>query len=263
MFVLTDMTDMTRIISFANHKGGVGKTTSTHSIGVALGKAGKKVLLIDLDPQANMTDSAGVTEADNDIYDALTGKVEDIPIVQLYENVWLTPSSIDLASAEMELSAEMGREYILKGLIEPYADNFDFILIDCPPSLGLLTTNALTASTDVFIPLQAQFLAMKGLDKLIKVVEIIKARLNPDLNISGVIITQYNSRTSLNRDVFDYVKQKFPQSAFITPIRNNVTLAESPSSGSDIFAYDKNSNGAKDYLALTEEILARFEPVTV
>lgn len=254
---------MTRIISFANHKGGVGKTTTTHSTGIALGRTGKKVLLIDFDPQANMSDSAGVGDEEYDIYHALTNKIQDLPMVQLYDNVWLTPSSIDLASAEQELSSEMGREYFLRTLLERHKDQFDFILIDCPPSLGLLTTNALTASTDVFIPIQAQFLAMKGLDKLLKVVDIIKNRLNPNLKVSGVLVTQYNSRTSLNKNVYDFVHNKFPEIAFKTAIRNNISLAESPSKGSDIFAYDAKSNGAKDYLALTEEILSRYEPVTV
>lgn len=252
---------MTHIISLANHKGGVGKTTSTHSIGVALGKTGRKVLLIDFDPQGNMSDSAGVKEPEHDIYHILTNKIEALPTVRLYDNVDIVPASIDLASAEQELSSEMGREYFLKTLLERHAKTYDFVLIDCPPSLGLLTTNALTASTDVFIPIQAQFLAMKGLDKLLKVVEIIKKRLNPSLKVSGVIVTQYNSHISLNKQVYEYVHQKFPKTAFVTAIRNNITLAESPSTGSDIFAYDAKSNGAKDYLTLTEEIISRFETV--
>jgi len=254
---------MTKIISFANHKGGVGKTTTTHSVGIALGRAGRKVLLIDFDPQANMTESAGIEDQEYDIYHSITNKISDLVQVQLYENVWLTPSSIDLASAEQELSSEMGREYFLKTILERVKDNYDYILIDCPPSLGLLTTNALTASTDVFIPIQAQYLAMKGLDKLLQVVNIIRNRLNPDIKVSGVLVTQFNSRTSLNKNVYDFVHNKFPDIAFKTAIRNNISLAESPSNGSDIFAYDKRSNGAKDYLALTEEVLSRFEPVTV
>lgn len=252
---------MTRIVAFANHKGGVGKTTSAHSIGIALGKAGRKVLLIDFDPQGNMSDSAGISEPEEDIYGALTNKVGELPRVVLYENVHLTPASIDLASAEQELSSEMGREYFLKTLLEGYKSAYDYILIDCPPSLGLLTTNALTAATDVFIPLQAQYLAMKGLDKLLKVVDIIKKRLNPELQVSGVLVTQYNSRISLNKDVYDFIQQKFPEQAFKTAIRTNITLAEAPSGGTDVFAYDAKSNGAKDYLALTEEILERFETV--
>jgi len=252
---------MTRIISFANHKGGVGKTTSTHSIGVALGKAGRKVLLVDFDPQANMSDSAGVQEPEYDIYHALTNKIDYLPIVELYENVSIVPSSIDLASAEQELSSEMGREYFLKTLFQAHAGDFGYVLIDCPPSLGLLTTNALTASTDVFIPIQAQFLAMKGLDKLLKVVDIIRNRLNPDIKLSGVLVTQFNKTISLNKDVYSYVQQKFPEVAFKTAIRTNITLAESPSVGTDVFAYDAKSNGAKDYLAVTEEILSRFETV--
>ncbi|MCL4162712.1 UNVERIFIED_CONTAM: hypothetical protein GTU68_023544, partial [Idotea baltica] len=213
---------MTHIISFANHKGGVGKTTSTHSIGVALGKAGKRVLLVDFDPQGNMSDSAGVHEPEHDVYEALTNKIDHLPIVKLYDNVDILPASIDLASAEQELSSEMGREYFLKTLLDAHKDEYDFILIDCPPSLGLLTTNALTASTDVFIPIQAQYLAMKGLDKLLKVVDIIKKRLNPTLKVSGVLITQYNSHISLNKNVYEFVQEKFPDTAFKTAIRSNI-----------------------------------------
>ena len=246
---------MSHVIAIANHKGGVGKTTSTQNIGVALSKEGLKVLLIDLDPQANLSDAFGYDEVGVGVYDALTEKT-GLPIIELSESLHLTPSNLDLSVAEIELSGKTGREYILKDLIDAVKGNYDYILIDCPPSLGLLTVNALTASTEVYIPLDAQYFSMKGLDKLIFVINQIKKRLNKGIDISGVFLTQFDSRIVLNRNVAEMIESSFPNKVFQTKIRNNITLAEAPIENKDIFSYAPSSNGAEDYRALAKEILA-------
>jgi len=249
---------MTRVIGFANHKGGVGKTCSTVNIGAALCKHGKHVLLIDLDPQANLTLSLGIKDNSKTIYGALRGghSLADA-IINVTDKLDVVPSTLDLSGAELELSAETGREFILKELISSLKKKYDYILIDCPPSLGLLTLNALTASDEVFIPLQAQFLATQGLAKLNDVIEKIKKRHNKQLTIGGVFLTQYDHRKVLNRDVAKVVANYFRDKVFKTKIRDNIALGEAPSSGLDIFRYAANSNGAADYLSLTKEILAR------
>lgn len=249
---------MTKIISFANHKGGVGKSTSAINIGTGLNRDKQRVLLIDLDPQANLSLGLGLKDANKGIYDALTGKVSlhDI-IVSIGEDFDLVPSSLSLCGAEIELSSESGREFILKELLEGIKSNYDFIIIDCPPSLGLLTLNALTASDEVYIPLQAQFLAMQGVSKLTEVISKIQKRLNPRLEIGGVFLTQYDKRKILNRDIGQAIENFFKTKVFKTKIRDNVALAECPASGKDIFSYAPKSAGALDYLSLTKEILAR------
>ena len=212
---------MSKTICISNHKGGVGKTTSTINIGAALCKQGKQVLLIDLDPQANLTQSLGVQEPERNIYGALIGQYKIDPIT-IKEGLDLVPSTLDLSGAEIELSGEAGREYILKELLEPLESDYDYILIDSPPSLGLLTINAFTACNVVLIPLQAQYLALQGLAKLKEVIEKIKKRLNKDLEIGGVFITQFDKRKVLNRNVAETVEAHFKDKVFKTRIRENI-----------------------------------------
>ena len=245
---------MSNIISISNHKGGVGKTTSAINIGAALSNLKNKVLLIDLDPQANLTQSLGISEdQEKNIYTSIRGDHKLEPI-EITKNLHLVPSTLDLSGAEVELSAETGREYILKELIDPIKSHYDYIIIDSPPSLGLLTINAFTASDQILIPLQAQYLALQGLSKLVEIVEKIKKRLNKDLIIRGVFVTQYDHRKVLNRNVFETIEEYFQDKVFKTKIRDNVALAEAPTQGLDIFRYSPKSNGAEDYLALSREI---------
>jgi chromosome partitioning protein len=248
---------MSKIISISNHKGGVGKTTSAINIGAGLNKLKKKVLLIDLDPQANLSQSLGVIEPERTIYGAIRGEYSLQPI-EILKGLDLIPSTLDLSGAEVEMSGEAGREYILKELIEPLKASYDFILIDSPPSLGLLTINSFTASDSILIPLQAQYLALQGLTKLIEVVDKIKRRLNKELEIGGVFITQYDKRKVLNRDVAETIKAHFKDEVFKTMIRDNIALAEAPANGLDIFRYSPKSYGAEDYLSLSKEILKKI-----
>lgn len=251
---------MSKIISFSNHKGGVGKTTSTVNIAVGLSRIlGKRVLVIDMDPQANLTQSLGVEgNHPHNIYGALTGSYALHPI-KVEENLYIIPSTLDLSGAEVELSAETGREFILRELLDNLKHQYDFILIDTPPSLGLLTVNALTASDYIYIPLQAQYLALQGLTKLLEVVERIRKRLNRHLSLGGVFLTQYDNRKVLNREIAQTIREHFKDKVFQTLIRDNVSLAEAPSTGKDIFAYSSRSNGAEDYLELCKEIVAKYE----
>jgi len=244
------------IFAISNHKGGVGKTTSTVNIGAGFALKGKKVLLIDLDPQANLTQSLGIKNPEISIYDNLRGEKNIIPI-EVKKNLYVLPSSLDLSAAEIELNAEPGREYILRDIISKIKDRFDYILIDCPPSLGLLTINALTASNHVIIPLQAEFLPLKGPVKLNDVIEKIKNRLNPALNIIAVFLTQYDHRKVLNRDVSEMIKDFYGDKMLESKISSNIALAEAPSQGKDIFLYNKNCKGATDYKQLCEELLEK------
>lgn len=247
---------MTTVISLSNHKGGVGKTTSAVNIGAGLsqGKSAKRVLLIDLDPQANLSQSLGITDPERTIYGSLLGEYPLTP-VEVTPKLHVIPSTLDLSGAEIELSSEAGREFILRELIEPLKKDYDFILIDCPPSLGLLTVNALTSSDKVFIPLQTQYLALQGLTKLIEVMDKIKKRLNKKLDLGGVILTQYDGRKTLNKDVADSIETHFKGKVFKTRIRDNVSLAEAPSQRKDIFSYSPKSMGAEDYYELCKEII--------
>ena len=247
---------MVKIIAVANHKGGVGKTTSVANIGAALARRGKRTLLIDLDAQQNLTffflkDEESIEVS---VYDALTGNAA-LPVLQVRENLYLTPSSIDLARAELDLSGRIAREFILQKLLQPIAKDYDFILLDCPPSLGVVTYNALVACTDLYITLTAEALPYKGLTMLEEVVEELKG-LNSGLSISGVFITRYNNR-SLNNMVVEQIRERYGSKVFSTKIRENIAVAEAPLEGLDIFAYAPESNGAKDYESLTEEILSR------
>jgi chromosome partitioning protein len=242
------------IMSISNHKGGVGKTTSAISIGAGLNKLGKRVLLIDLDPQANLSQSLGIVEPDSTIYGAIRG-VTPITPIEVIKGLDVVASTLDLSGAEVELSAEAGREYILKELIEPLRSSYDYIIIDSPPSLGLLTINAFTASDKVLIPLQAEYLALQGLSKLLEVVDKIKRRLNKNLEVGGIFVTQYDSRKVLNRDIVTAIEGRFKDAVLKTKIRDNVALAEAPTYGLDIFRYDRKSKGAEDYFSLCEEIV--------
>lgn len=245
---------MSKVITLSNHKGGVGKTTSTINIGAGLNKLGKKVLLIDLDPQANLSQSLGQRDHSRNIYSAIRGDYPLQPITIL-NGLDLIPSTLDLSGAEVELAGEAGREFVLRELLDPLRASYDYIIIDSPPSLGLLTINAFTASDLIFIPLQSQYLALQGLTKLLEVIEKIKKRLNKNLKVGGVIITQYDNRKVLNRDVVATIHTHFKDDVFQTKIRDNVALAEAPTQGLDIFRYNPKSYGAEDYLALCKEIL--------
>lgn len=249
---------MAKVISLSNHKGGVGKTTSTVNIGAGLAEKGKRVLLIDLDPQANLSQSLGITEPEENIYEALLGEYPLLP-VHVTDKLHVIPSTLDLSGAEIELSAEAGREFILRDLIEPIKKEYDYVLIDCPPSLGLLTLNALTSSDRVIIPLQTQYLALQGLTKLMEVMDKVQKRLNKKLELGGVILTQFDSRKTLNKDVAASIESHFKGKVFKTRIRDNVSLAEAPSQGKDIFSYNPKSRGAEDYYELCQEILKRIK----
>ncbi|MFT5165625.1 MAG: chromosome partitioning protein [Saprospiraceae bacterium] len=249
---------MGKIISLLNHKGGVGKTTSAINIGAGLVELGKRALLIDLDPQANLTLSLGIPRQKVTIYEALRGEAELEPY-SYKEGFDVVTSSLDLSSAEMELINEAGREYILRELFETVIEDYDYIIIDCPPSLGLLTLNALTCSDYVYIPLQTEFLALQGLAKIKQIIDKVRFRLNKKLQIGGVIATMYDQRKVLNRDVVETIRKYFGEKVFNTLIRDNVTLAEAPAQRMDIFSYSKKSKGAEDYLALCKEIIERVE----
>ena len=250
------------VISLLNHKGGVGKTTSAINIGAGLVELGKRVLLIDLDPQANLSLSLGIPRQKSTIYEALRGESELVPYT-VKENMDVITSTLDLSGAEMELINEAGREYILRELLEVVEEDYDYVIIDCPPSLGLLTLNALTSSTFVYIPLQTEFLALQGLTKIKQIIDKVRFRLNKKLSIGGVIATMYDHRKVLNRDVVETIRKFFGNRVFDTYIRDNVALAEAPAQRKDIFEYNKRSSGAKDYLALSKEIIERTAQVEV
>lgn len=253
---------MARIIALVNQKGGVGKTTSTINIGAALARAGKRVLLVDLDPQGNLTVSLGITahELTATLYELLKGDV-NAPQTIIKGQYDVIPADIRLSGAELELSSQPGREMILKEALQPIQANYDYILIDCPPSLGLITLNGLTAAQEIFIPLQAEFLALNGMAQLLKTIDAVQKRLNPQLDISGIITTLYDSRKNLNKEVLEKIQQYFPDKAFKTLIRDNVALAEAPSFGKDIFEYRADSNGAEDYKRLSKEIIIQEKEV--
>lgn len=249
---------MGKIIAISNHKGGVGKTTTTVNLGAGLAKLGKKILLVDLDPQANLTQCYGITKPESTMYEALKGE-DDLKVVNINENLDIAASSLDLAGAEMELSSEAGREYLLEEILEPFKNQYDYTLIDCPPSLGLLTFNAFASADEVIIPIQAHFLAIKGLTKIIEVINKVKRRINKKLEIKGVVITLYDKRKVLHRDIEETIKTYFQEKVYKTKIRQNIALAEAPTTGEDIFRYSPKSNGAKDYEKLCFEFIDRRE----
>jgi chromosome partitioning protein len=244
------------IYAVSNHKGGVGKTTSTINIGAALANKNKKVLLVDLDPQANLTQSLGIKNVEITIYENLKGEKMIHP-VEYKNNLYVLPSSLDLSAAEIELNAEPGREYILNEILSKLTSKFDYILIDCPPSLGLLTINALVSAEYVLIPMQAEYLPLRGLAKLTEVITKIQKRLNDKLKIGCVFLTQYDTRKVLNRDIAESVATYFGNKLLETKISNNIALAEAPSQGKDIFLYSRNSKGAIDYEELCNEMIKK------
>lgn len=248
-----------RVISFTNQKGGVGKTTCVHNIGHALALAGRRVALIDLDPQAHLTAAFGYNPdeiTDPGICEVLRGDSEvELMAPSPGGGVKLLPSNLTLAGVELQLAGEPGRDFVLKGYIEKM--QYDYILIDCPPSLGVLTVNALTASDSVIIPMQAEYLPFRGVKGLLQAIQLIRTRLNPELDIEGVVITRYDKRKILSRDVFSQIEEFFGDRAFKTTIRENISVAEAPAHGKSIFEYAPDSNGAQDFWALTEEILRK------
>ena len=246
---------MRQIISIVNHKGGVGKTTSVSSLGVALARMGKRVLLVDLDAQGNLTDTLTQTPGDRSIYDSLR-TLETLPVVNIREGLDLCPSSIDLVSMDLELADKKEREYRLSRLLQGL--DYEYILLDCPPSLGLLTINALTASSKVIIPLTPEALPAKGLGTLLDIIERTKETLNPGLSLGGILITRYNRR-KINRLVEETLRETFGDSVFKTKIRENVDISESPLQGMDIYSYSPNSIGAKDYESLAMEVVSKLE----
>ncbi len=250
-----------KIIAFTNQKGGVGKTTTVINIGAALSLAGKKVLLVDLDPQAHLTYSYGIEAhtLDFTIYDVLknTTQLNDNLIIK-NKKYHLLPSNLDLSGADIDLSGVAGREFLLKEVLSNIK-GYDYILIDCPPNLGLLTLNALTAANKIYIPLQAEFLAMQGMSHLVQTINIVKKRLNTTLEVSGIIATMYDGRINLSKEILEKVEKYFGNKLFRTFIRNNIALAEAPSFGKDIFEYKSSSNGAEDYKSLCKEIIEREE----
>lgn len=247
---------MTKVIAVANHKGGVGKTTSVACIGAGLARQGKRTLLIDLDAQQNLTFTLmGEEEAESSVYDSLLNGTP-LPIVNVVENLDLVPASLELARAETDLSNKLMREAQLKSRIEELGETYDYILLDCPPSLGIITTNALVAATELYIPLTAEALPLKGLYMLDEVVEEIKKQINHRLKLGGVFFTRYNNR-KLNKSVVEAISARYGSKVFSTKIRENISLAEMPVSRQTIYEYDPTSNGAIDYAALTEEIISR------
>ncbi len=263
-----------RTIAIINQKGGVGKTTTAVNLSAALAEAGKRVWLIDLDPQAHASLHLGfgMQEEYLSTYDVLTDNVSlDEVRHQVEDNLWLSPAHIDLAAAEMELAGAVGREIILRDRMKEVSESFDYIIFDCPPSLGVLTLNALTTADEVFLPLQPHFLALHGLSKLLRTIELVARRLNSKLRLSNIIYCLFDTGTRLANEVVGDVEMYFEQQrqtensiwgnseSFDTKIRRNIRLAEAPSYGQSIFQYSGESNGAQDYRSLAEEVLAQTE----
>ena len=250
---------MGKILAIANQKGGVGKTTTAMNLSASLGVLEKKVLLIDTDPQANATSGVGYDprEIKNGIYECLMGNinVNEVILKTKSPNLFLLPSNIDLVGAEIELVNEKTRETTMKHMISNIKDDFDFIIIDCAPSLGLLTVNSLTAAESLIIPIQCEYFALEGLAKLLNTVKIVQRRLNPQLSIEGLLLTMYDTRLRLSNQVVEEVKTHFQDLVFKTIIHRNVTLGESPSHGETIIIHDASSKGAINYLNLASEIL--------
>ena len=249
---------MGKIISIANQKGGVGKTTTTVNLSTILAKKGKNILLIDADPQGNATSGLGVTkEVELSVYDVLIGETEIDETLQdtMIKNLKICPSNISLAGAEVQLVPMMSREQRLKTKLDKIKDKYDFILIDCPPSLGLITLNAFTASDSVLIPIQCEYYALEGLGQLLNTVNLVKKHLNKDLDIEGALLTMYDARTNLSNQVVKEVKKYFENKVYKTVIPRNVRLSEAPSYGMPISLYDPKSKGAKSYEKFTKEFL--------
>jgi len=246
-----------KIIAVINHKGGTGKTTSTLNIGAGLARANKKTLLIDIDPQSNLTEGLGLRDVKVSIYDSIKDDVA-LPIQNIAENLDLIPSSLDLLGAEIELVSRLGRETILKRLLKNVGDHYDYVLIDCAPALGMLTVNALVAAHTVLIPLEAEYFAYRGIDRLVSIISDVRTHYNEGLTIGGVFITKINPRRVITEQITESIKKYFNDKLFDTSIRINVALVEAQLKGVDVFEYAPASNGAVDYANLTEEIIAKI-----
>ncbi|HEY8314052.1 MAG TPA: AAA family ATPase [Candidatus Baltobacteraceae bacterium] len=250
---------LSRIIALVNQKGGVGKSTTTVNLGAALAVLGKKVLIVDLDPQGNTTTGFGINkqELKRDVYDMLLhhSGISDVLKQTEIEGLHIIPATINLAGAEIELVSALSRENRLKGVLGPIAGAYDFVLIDCPPSLGLLTINALTATEEIIIPVQAEYYALEGLSQLTSVVRRVQEVLNPKLQVTGVLVTMFDGRTKLAMEVLDELNAYFPRQMFKTQIPRNVRLSEAPSFGKPAILFDLKSRGSQAYLSLAREML--------
>jgi chromosome partitioning protein len=253
------------IISVAIQKGGSGKTTTTINLGAALQLSGKKVLLIDADPQANLSQSLGMKEEPefnlySEIKKEITGEGSDIKkaIIDIRPGLSIVPASIELADAEMELVSVYSREQVLSWILKPVEKDYDYIFIDCPHSIGMLTVNALVACDQVLIPLQAEFLPLKGVQSFMRQFESIKKRLNPKINLMGFVLTKFDERKKMNHSIRQQLETAFGRRVFQTHIRTCISLAKAQEAGIDVFSFDKNSNAAKDYKLLAEELIAKL-----
>lgn len=252
---------MGKIIAIANQKGGVGKTTTSINLSACIAAKGKKVLVIDIDPQGNTTSGYGIekNELENTIYELILGdcSIEDCILKEVFPNISILPSNVNLAAAEIELIGVEKKEFILKNEVDWVKDRYDFIIIDCPPSLSLLTVNAMTTADSVLVPIQCEYYALEGLSQLIHTVNLVKERLNPELDMDGVVFTMYDSRTNLSAQVVENVKSHLNQNVYKTLIPRNIRLAEAPSYGKPINMYDPKSAGAESYMSLAEEVIKR------
>ena len=256
-------TKMGRIIAIANQKGGVGKTTTAINLSASLASLGKKVLAIDMDPQGNMSSGLGVdkNEVEKTVYDLIIGNIgiEECIYEEVIENLDVLPSNIDLSAAEIELIGVDNKEYILRDEVNKVKEKYDFIIIDCPPALSMLTINAMTTSDSVLVPIQCEYYALEGLSQLIHTIELVQERLNPELEIEGVVFTMYDARTNLSLQVVENVKDNLNQNIYKTIIPRNVRLAEAPSYGMPINLYDPKSKGTESYLLLAGEVINKGE----
>ena len=254
---------MGRIIAIANQKGGVGKTTTAINLSASLASLGKKVLALDLDPQGNMTSGLGVDkdQVGNSVYDLIIGQtgIEECICKEVIENLDVLPSNINLSAAEIELIVVENKEYIIRNEMEKVKDRYDFVIIDCPPALSMLTINAMTTADSVLVPIQCEYYALEGLSQLIHTINLVQERLNPALVIEGVVFTMYDARTNLSLQVVENVKDNLDQTIYKTIIPRNIRLAEAPSYGMPINLYDPKSTGAESYLLLAEEVIHKGE----
>ena len=254
---------MGRIIAVANQKGGVGKTTTAINLSSCLASLGKKVLAIDMDPQGNMTSGLGIdkNEVKYTVYDLILGQVDIKKVIckNALENLDILPTNIDLSAAEIELIGVEEKEFIIRKEVDKIRENYDFIIIDCPPSLSMLTINAMTTANSVLVPIQCEYYALEGLSQLIHTIDLVKERLNPELKIEGVVFTMYDARTNLSLQVVENVKDNLQQTIYKTIIPRNIRLAEAPSHGLPINLYDPKSAGAESYILLAEEVINKGE----
>ena len=250
---------MGRIIALVNQKGGVGKSTTAVNLGAALAVQGQRVLVVDCDPQGNTTTGFGIEKSgvQHDVYDVLMQQatVSDVAVRSEIDGLQVVPATINLAGAEIELVSALSRETRLRQALTSVASRYDFLLIDCPPSLGLLTVNALTAAEEIIIPVQAEYYALEGLSQLMNVVRRVREALNPTLHVSGVVVTMFDGRTRLAMEVLDELERFFPQQMFKTQIPRNIRLSEAPSYGKPVILFDVKSRGAQAYLSLAKELL--------